>query len=87
MKKALGKVYAYRSKALHGGIPFPYPMSHPGMAIGDSNILAEIPSGLAAGSLGGSWVAQDMPMLLHTYEYIARNAVLNWWEKAALDNK
>lgn len=81
MKKALNKIYDHRSNALHGGIPFPSPMCHPGDIIGKSKIPTEIPWGQVAGSRGGSWTAKNMPMLLHIYEYIVRNAILNWWEQ------
>ena len=62
-------------------------MCQPGIVEFGSKIQTEIPRGLAAGSRGGSWMAKDMPMLLHTYEYIVRNAILNWWEQTALNNK
>jgi hypothetical protein len=40
---------------------------------------AEIPIGLAASTKGGVWTAKDLPMLIHTFEYIVRGALLNWW--------
>ena len=79
LKKALGLVYKYRSKALHEGIPFPAPMCRPGMAIPDSDVPSEIPTGLASSMMGGVWEAKDTPMLLHVFEYISRNAILSWW--------
>jgi hypothetical protein len=83
MKKVLKKIYSYRSRALHGGVPFPAPMSSPPRAIGDSDIPVEIPFGMASRTRGGTWLAQDIPMLLHTFEYIVRNALVNWWRSAA----
>ena len=79
LKKTLGLVYKYRSKALHEGVPFPAPMCQPGMAIPNSDVPSEIPTGLASSMLGGVWRAKDTPLLLHTFEYIARNAILSWW--------
>ena len=79
MRKALGLVYKYRSKALHEGVPFPAPMCRPGLAVPDSDVPSEIPMGLASSSLGGVWKAKDTPMLLHIFEYIVRNAILTWW--------
>ena len=80
MKRALSKIYGYRSLALHNGTPFPAPMS-------DAPILGplhfEAPGASAAASNDATWVREDMPMLLHTFEYIARGAILNWWRKAA----
>lgn len=84
MKKALEQVYKLRSLALHEGIPFPPPMSNPPVRI-DSSWPAphEGVLGLAAGSKGGVWTADDLPMSLHTFEYIARGALLNWWTAIA----
>ncbi len=77
MKKSLAKVYGYRSDALHGGIPFPPPMcavphQHDGLA-------AETP-GTAYSALGAVWTKKDLPMFLHTFEYIVRGALLKWWQ-------
>jgi hypothetical protein len=76
IKIALGKIYGYRSDALHGGIPFPGPMCNGEMIIGDC--MAEKPPGLACATLGGVWLAEDTPMLLHVFEYIARGVLINW---------
>jgi len=84
MKDALKKIYGHRSKALHNGAPFPLPMCDPPMKHG--NAFAEKPMGLAASARGGVWVADDIPMLLCTFEYIARNALLNWW-RSMIENK
>jgi hypothetical protein len=32
---------------------------------------------------GGVWKAEDVPILLNTFEYIARNVLLNWWASLA----
>lgn len=84
MERALKKIYGYRLKALHSGTPFPIPICDPPMKHGSE--FAEIPPGLAASACGGVWVADDIPMLLCTFEYIARNALLNWW-RSMLDKK
>jgi len=84
MKKALRKIYGYRSKTLHGGTPFPAPMCDPPGKHG--NEPAEIPMGSTRSAHGGVWVAADIPMLLWVFEYIARNALINWW-RLMLKNK
>lgn len=76
MRSALSTIYNYRSKALHGGIPFPAPMCLEGMVYGDC--IAEKPTGLAFSSLGGVWLAEDTPMLLHVFEYITRRVLTKW---------
>lgn len=77
LRVVLSKVYDYRSRALHDGIPFPRPMS-------DAPHLGgwyhERPSSLAAGSADGTWLAEDTPMLLHVFEYICRGTIIAWWK-------
>ena len=80
IKNALVKIYDYRSRALHAGTPFPFPMCvAPRMG-------EEKPIGLATSSNGGVWVARDLPMLLHTFEYLVRNALLEWWKSLAQES-
>ena len=77
IKKTLIKVYDYRSKVLHGGQTFPAPMCMNPMVFG--HIPSEIPDGLATATKGGVWTLKDTPILLHTFEYIVRGALLKWW--------
>jgi len=77
IKETLEIIYDWRSKALHGGTPFPMPMCMPPLRVGGS--FAEIPTGLAAKSRGGVWLAKDTPVNLHSFEYITRNVLLKWW--------
>ena len=30
---------------------------------------------------GGTWLAKDIPILFHTFEYMARHALLKWWRE------
>lgn len=78
IKKSMKIIYNWRSRTLHGGIPFPYPMCMSPAKYG--NAFNEKPFGLAFETLGGIWVKEDIPMLLHTFEYIVRNALLKWWQ-------
>lgn len=80
LEKIFNKVYSYRSKALHGGTPFPKPMCRPPTRDYSNQILIERPDvGLAEASLGASWKAEDVPIHLHIFEYIVRHSLLNWW--------
>ncbi|MET4622962.1 hypothetical protein ABIE18_004442 [Arthrobacter sp. 2762] len=75
-------IYEHRSKSLHAGKPFPLPMQ--GAPFVDSEgAVQEVPGGLNAGGLGGVWDASESPMLLQTFEYIARGALLTWWDELA----
>lgn len=82
MRRGLRQVYSYRSKALHGGTPFPAPMFEPPRRIVEGDAVAERPIGVANATKGGVWVIDDMPMLLHIFEHIARNVLLAWWRQA-----
>ncbi len=77
-------VYDHRSRALHDGTPFPPPMCEPpGWAPGPGKTPAERPPGRAASAQPGTWLEADTPMLLATFEYIARHALVGWWRQLA----
>ena len=78
IRESMRVIYGWRSKALHSGIPFPAPMCIP--PIRGEGGYEEKPHGLATSAQGGTWVARDTPMNLHTFEYIARGCLKNWWE-------
>jgi len=81
MKKTLSKIYGYRSRALHDGKPFPAPMCLPPFKEDPSWAAhAEKPIGLATSTLGATWLADDVPILLNTFEYIVRGCLLKWWK-------
>jgi len=82
IRKILGVVYKYRSKALHEGTPFPYPMCSPPFRDTDWAVPSEVPIGIATSAGGGTWLAEDTPILLHVFEYIARNSLLGWWRRS-----
>lgn len=72
LKKSMQKIYDYRSKALHGGSPFPLPMC---MAPGD----AEKNSGITVYAIGAAWDIKELPMFLQTFEFIVRKCLHKWW--------
>ena len=75
-------IYRHRSKALHTGKPFPLPMlGEPRTE--ENGSTQEVPYGLNSGGLGGVWDAKEAPMLLSTFEFIARGALLAWWDELA----
>ncbi len=78
LRKILNTVYGYRSKALHAGKPFPAPMCEPPYRQSARPAPAEKPLG-HVGMGGGVWLEKDIPLLLHTFEYITRGTLLNWW--------
>jgi hypothetical protein len=80
LKRIFSKIYEYRSSALHGGTPFPLPMCLPALKPHGWDAPYEKPSGLAISSKGGTWRAEDVPILLHVFHYIVRGALLKWWQ-------
>lgn len=90
LEKVFRLIYRYRSKALHDGIPFPAPMCMPprfGPPL-RGRVAEEKPIGLGSQIGIHEWQEKDTPILFHTFEYIARNALNAWWtEIAAPDNR
>lgn len=81
LEKIFKKVYEYRSKALHGGTPFPKPMCRPPRLDYQNHLPVERPDvGIATSTLGASWKAEDVPVHLHIFEYVVRRSLLNWWQ-------
>lgn len=72
------RIYELRSRALHSGVPFPYPMCLPPTQFSEG-VFSEAPGGLAATAMGATWSADDTPMLLHTFAYLTRGALIAWW--------
>jgi hypothetical protein len=80
LKRAFQKIYDHRSIALHAGMPFPAPMCEPPAKYERSwQAVAERPTASATARQGGIWLAKDTPMLINTFEYIARRALNVWW--------
>ncbi|MBQ0960878.1 hypothetical protein KAK06_18125 [Ideonella sp. 4Y11] len=83
-QRALRQIYQYRSKALHEGIPFPAPLSEPPMLFeGDSAHSERGTLGLSTNTLGGSWIAKDLPVNMNVFVQFTRSVLLNWLSKLA----
>jgi hypothetical protein len=88
LKKVLNMVYEYRSRSLHGGIPFPAPMLEPPFQISFGSCSSEVPmTGLASHSRGGTWMPVDTPINLHCFHYITRGVLLKWWQSLSTKNQ
>lgn len=68
LKPMLKIIYDHRSRALHGGTPFPAPMCLPPADMGGAP--SEVPIGLAMSAKSGVWRAEDTPMLLHPFAHL-----------------
>jgi hypothetical protein len=82
MRKHARVIYDHRSKSLHAGKPFPMPMLEE-PRLSETGAVQEVPFGLNTSAAGAIWHAKEYPMLLATFEYIARGALLNWWNELA----
>jgi hypothetical protein len=80
MRKAINRIYDYRSRALHAGVPFPIPMCYPPDNHREWNAPAERPTAQAMGAAGAAWLAKDTPMTLNTFAYLVRGVLAHWWE-------
>jgi hypothetical protein len=84
LKAAASVIYGHRSKSLHSGTAFPLPMCTPPQLFSfDGKRDAahqEVPAGMAVNSRGATWRRDRTPMLLHLFEYLARGALLGWWQ-------
>lgn len=78
MKKVLDRVYKCRSTAVHNGQPFPSIMCEAPMKLDGG--YEERPTCSAAQVYGATWTGEDIPILLHTFEFIVREALLTWWQ-------
>lgn len=81
IKETMKRIYDRRSKALHSGLPFPASICIPPELVGEKGEYAEVPTGMAVSMRGGTWNEENSPWIyLNTFEYIARNCILNWWK-------
>ncbi len=78
MRKEFKLIYDHRSRALHGGKPFPYPACVRPMSA-DNGTYAEVNHGGTTWAHGGVWRSKDVPMLLRSFAYVVRGALLGWW--------
>jgi hypothetical protein len=76
MQDHLNTIYDWRSRDLHEGTPIPAPMCAPPYPF--EGVASERPMGISSWYGSGNWVAADTPMLLHTFAYVVRGALLNW---------
>jgi hypothetical protein len=83
LKTIFRLIYEYRSRALHDGQPFPAPMCDSPQVFAQGSAPLERPIFLASSGMGGVWLAKDIPILLHTFEYVVRRSILSWWSASA----
>jgi len=77
LEPALRTVYDLRSRDLHDGIPFPWPLCEP-PTTGTDGVYECFP-GIAIQASGGTWPAERLPMYLHVFAHIVGGVLRNWW--------
>jgi hypothetical protein len=79
LKKAIEKIYHYRSKALHDGRPFPAPMCSVPYRDPSWSAPSEAMTAQGTHQMGSTWMKKDIPFHLHVFEYITRETIMGWW--------
>jgi hypothetical protein len=82
LDEALGVIYDHRSRDLHDGIAFPWVLCEPPMPF-RPGVPAERFIALGVSGQGGQWSAEDLPMYLHVFAYIAGGALRRWWAQCS----
>lgn len=86
-RRTLKLVYEYRSRALHDGKPFPPPMLDRPWQYNHHSPPIEVPGpGFGVSTMGGTWRKEELPINLHTFHYITRHTLLNWWDRELSKN-
>ncbi|GEM49461.1 hypothetical protein [Deinococcus cellulosilyticus] len=86
MREVFQTVYRVRSKALHAANPIPWPMHKRLWDRGYGPGWEETsgPEGATAQGFGAVWTGAMAPINLNAFEYIARSALLAWWDTLLL---
>jgi hypothetical protein len=79
MDKHLKAIYGHRNRDFHAGIPFPPPLCEPPIPTG-RRAPREIPFTPRVFGRRPRWKSNELPMLLHSFEYIVRRALQAWWD-------
>jgi hypothetical protein len=78
LDSAIGVIYDHRSRDLHDGIAFPWPLCEPPFLAEDGVPAERFPAeGMSA--RGGQWTKAQLPMYLHVFEHVVGGALRRWW--------
>lgn len=79
LDKAIRVIYNHRSRDLHDGIPFPWPLCEPPHLVPAEDMPSERFPALGVSGRGGKWTAEELPMYLHVFAHIVGGSLRNWW--------
>jgi hypothetical protein len=80
--EALAIIYQHRSRDLHDGIAFPWPLCEPPHRTEDGLPAERFPA-LGVRGRGGQWSAEILPMYLHVFAHLVGGALRAWWASLA----
>lgn len=82
LDRAMAVIYQHRSRDLHDGIAFPWPLCEP-PHVAEDGVPAEFFPALGVSGRGGRWTAESLPMYLHVFEHLVGGALRSWWSSKA----
>lgn len=72
-------IYGHRSRELHQGLAFPWPLSRPPFPDAGTPVPPERFAAIAMATHGAQWSADDLPMYLHVFAHLVGGTLRNWW--------
>jgi hypothetical protein len=79
LEEAARVIYDHRSRDLHEGIAWPWPLCEPPEMPPNGEIPSECFPAIAVSGKGGQWTRDRLPMYLHVFEHLVGGALRNWW--------
>ena len=81
LRPVVKAIYKHRSTFLHGGVPIPPALCMPPAMV--DGIPEEWPLGTPLDTGGATWSEEELSINLHTFAYLTRGVLLNWWSYVA----
>lgn len=78
-RRVFSRVYKLRSRALHEGVQFPFPMCKAPYRHKEWPVPEERPMGGRSAALGAVWTEDGLPIHLWVYGSLVRHSILEWW--------
>ena len=79
LDNALAVIYNHRSRDLHDGIAFPWPLCEPPHITSEDGLPSERFPALGVSGRGGKWTAEELPMYLHVFAHVVGGSLRKWW--------
>jgi len=79
LEEAITVIYDHRSRDLHKGIAWPWPLCEPPEMPPNGDVPSECFPAIAVSGMGGQWTHDRLPMYLHVFEHLVGGALRKWW--------